>query len=387
MASLLDFCACDNAAGASSLLQPLLDAIADGGPGVNAKKDELLELLFVDRFEQDDTPVEAAIRVGPNRDPEANTAIRLYMLDCLYRCGPSDRLKNVEEHPAHVLRLGKTLERQVVIYMARLGALLRPYASAKGEDASLRDFYLDKLCDFNHSEIGLFVANAFYAEYGEMRQVLAEFGGKNGQRMARYKLARTFPNDKDRGNLGTALFTTLQLAMDADTLADAHEHSLKLYEAERLRELSQRLQNSAAAAVDTLGDDITYLMLRHARGQEALRLAVLEGMTHFLSKGALRGAVRRLWLGEKLFALLDCPTSSQALEYVLWVGLNILTLPLVGATPWVEAARAADRGWGKVFGLRENYLMQVASFQAFSFQLLDLMLTLYLTFLPTCTQP
>ena len=31
--------------------------------------------------------------------------------------------------------------------------------------------------------------------------------------------------------------------------------------------------------------------------------------------------------------------------------------------------------------------MQVASFQAFSFQLLDLMLTLYLTFLPTCTQP
>ena len=111
-----------------------------------------------------------------------------------------------------------------------------------------------------------------------MHQVLAEFGGNQpeGQLARRHFLPRTFPNDKPRGSLGLSLVTTLKLAMDADLLADFHEESLKLYESEQLRELSERLQTAAAAAIDTLGDDITYLIMRHSRGQEALKLAAFE---------------------------------------------------------------------------------------------------------------
>ena len=388
---LLQYCDSDNVASASALLQPLLDAIAAGDMSA---KDELLVMLFVDSYDED-TPVEAALRVGLSRAKDSgNITMRLLILECLIACGPLERLAAVEDHPAHVTRLGKTLERQVLHYMARLGALMRPYATtsppaggeAGGEviNEPQMTFWLEKvLCELSHAEVGLCVANAFYAEYSEMRRVLCEFGGKHEQHDARHLLPRTFPNDVDRGSLGLALLTTLRLARDADTLADVHADSLRLYDAERLRELSARLQTAAAAALDSLGDDVAYLIVRHSRGQDAMRIAVLEGMREFLKRGAMQGAVRRLWLGEKLFALCDDPSLHGALNYLMWVCINVALLPIVAATPMIESARSADSGWGRVLGLRENYLLQVASFQAFSFQSIDLLLTLYLTFLPT----
>ena len=369
-------------------------------------------MLFIDSYEED-TPVEAALRVGLSRSSySGNIAMRLLILESLIACGPLERLAGLEDHPAHVPRLGRTLERQVLHYMARLGALMRPYATpaAMGEqggkaevvadhghghpspwsslpmtiDEPLMTFWLEKvLCELSHDDIALCIANAFYAEYNEMRRVLSEFGGKHEQREARHRLPRTFPNDADRGNLGMALLTTLRLARDADTLADTHAESLRLYDAERLHELSARLQAAAAAALDSLGDDVTYLIVRHGRGQDAMRIAVLEGMREFLKRGAMQGAVRRLWLGEKLYALCDRPSLRRTLNYFTWVCINAALLPLVAATPMIEAARSANAGWGKVLGLRENYLLQVASFQAFSFQSIDLLLTLYLTFMPT----
>ena len=410
--TLLEFCERDDVEGASGILDPFLVQIAAGH---EAAKDALLVKLFVDEYEED-TPVEAAVRIGSHRPKRAGvsrryqcpyTQIRLYMLKCLTACGPLSRLKGMPAHPAHVPRLGSTIHRQVLRFMARLGALMRPYTSPEPSTTSPEDatsppgsggrvtrevideeqmiFWLTLLCELSHSEIALCVANAFQQEYRRLRECHAEFfhGETLRARGATQTRPRAFPNDRPRGNLGEALLTLCKLAKDADSLADRLSDSLRLCEAEKLQALSRRLQHAAATAVDALGADCTYLLIRHRRGQEAMRLAALEGMRTFLDRGAVRGALRRLWHGEKLHRLISEFSLGELTSYLGYAALNLAALPVIAATPMIEAGRAEATGWAAFFGYRENYLLQVACFQAFSFQTLDLLLTLYLTFLPT----
>ena len=70
--------------------------------------------------------------------------------------------------------------------------------------------------------------------------------------------------------------------------------------------------------------------------------------------------------------MVESPSLQGITQYVLWVVYNLLLLPLVAATPFVPHQREDADGWLKAFGARENYLLQVASFQAFSFQVIDL---------------
>ena len=102
----------------------------------------------------------------------------------------------------------------------------------------------------------------------------------------------------------------------------------------------------------------------------------------FLTTPSVRGAVRRMWLGENLFRLVTASSFSLSgwLTHVGWTAANLVALPLVAATPWIPHWRSSHWGWVRVFGHRDNYLLQVASFQAFIYQAIDLMLTLYITF-------
>lgn len=334
------------------------------------KKDAILLKLFVDESD-DDTPVEAALRMG-GAGANSNTRMKLFILECLLAAGPIVRFENDVQHPAYVPRLGKTLQHQVLSFLVRLGALMRPYATA---DQSRRAYYgsaelidqemmsrcLEAYASVPHDAIALCIANGFHAEYPEIRRVMSEFGGAelSSQLVARNIISRRFPNDVERGNLGTAFLTALLLARDANLVADSMRSSLRLYDAEKHRDLSRRLQLAVAAALDDLGDDVTYLLIRHYRGRDAMRLASLEGMYSLLSQGAMRGAVRRVWLGENLFNLLADPSMVDIMRHLFLIAYNLALLPLIAATPFIDAHRSSERGWVNAFMNRDNYLLQV----------------------------
>ena len=424
--SLLEHCELDDVEGAKYYLDPLkkqIEVQEKAGKDSSVARDQLLVKLFVDDFEKD-TPIEAALRIGSNRgaDLEGNTAIRMYLLECLYTAGwPVSRFPPIHafgpehlDHPAHVKRLARTFQQQLLRYMALCGGgLMRPYATyetaagdekEKSHDRPLRNFYLAELCDLSHEVIGLCVAQGFNREYEQMRELRKEwqvaadtrtstssFRSGGGYSLmpslsffspSRGQLPSSFPNERDRGMLGNSLLTALKIAKDADDYADRLTAKLQLHDAAQQTELSRRLQRATASALDALGSEMTYLIIRHHRGQEAMQLATLEGMRDFVSTGAVRGALRRIWYGEKLYAVVESPSLKGITHYVLWVVYNLLLLPLVAATPFVPHKREDAEGWLKAFGARENYLLQVASFQAFSFQVIDLSLTLYLTFAP-----
>lgn len=80
---------------------------------------------------------------------------------------------------------------------------------------------------------------------------------------------------------------TLQLAEDAETLAERNERDCRLYDAKKLRELSKRLQLAAATCLDALGDDVTHLLATHENGEEAMHIAIYMSMRTFCSRGEL----------------------------------------------------------------------------------------------------
>ena len=388
--SLVECCNADNVPAARAILRPYLEQIerAADADAANRKKDELLTRLFVDDYKEE-SPVEAAIVVGSGRAAasrhESNNAqIRVFVLECLKACGPISRFERVKKHPAHVPRLGPTLLHQVLRYTARLGGLARPYSKTiKGDkviDDSLMVFCLEEVCQLSHGELGLCIAKGFHDEAKAMSECLRDY---RVLRLLPYRQRNNFPNDIDRGNIGKAFRLPLKMAMDADVVSDRYKGRGRLYEAEQMAVLSRRLQDACATALDVLGDDATYTLMCHARGQQAMRIAALEGMRTFVSHGAVRGALRRVFLGELLYNLLRRPNICGALRYLAIVLYSVALMPFIAATPMIDNARSADHGWVAIFGGREFYLPQVASFQAVSFQLLDLLLACYLTFLPS----
>jgi hypothetical protein len=378
--TLLQYCEADDVFHVTELIDPLLQALH-----TDAQKDMLLVKLFVDDYEHD-SPLEATIRAA-GASGAGHTQLRLYMLECLSACGPHTRFAGMEDHEAFIPRLATSMHEQYLRFMPRLGALARPYVTytADGQeeiDRATMQIWLEEFIALPHDSIGLCVANGFYEEYNEIRDVLVEFGGidPDNQVAQRDRLSPDFPNDIDRGNLGCTFSTAIQMAKDAFMVGDHLQSSMRLHDAQRYRELSRRLQAAVATALDSMGDDVSYLMLRHKRGQAAMALATLEGMRFFLSAPAVRGAVRRLWLGENLFQLFDKPSLSGAMSHLGWSLANLAALPLVAATPMISHRRSSHWGWVRVFRHRDNYLLQVACFQAFVYQGLDLLLTMYLTF-------
>ena len=404
--TLLKACQRDDVALAASIVDPMLERIrsAKSKSAAYAKKDELLEMLFLDTIDDgvEDTPVEAAIRLGGS-GATGNAKMKLFMLQALVVCTePVTRLDSIDIHPAHVPRLADSIHEQVIIFMARLGALWRPYSMIGADnvehiDSDVMELWLNEMSDLPHGAISLAVTNGFFHEYPLIRTLLDDFGVDLPQSsldkttQLRDDLERRFPDDKDRGDIGSAWITTLRLAKDANVYSAQLAASLRQHDADAQQELSDRLQLAAATALDALGDDATYLMSRHRRGREAMRLATLEGMRVFLAQPALRGVMRRVWLGEEMHELHKRKGRAYTwslLRYLCIVSYNLLLLPLVAATSsWVDASRNADRGWVDAFGRKQkgkdNYLLQVAYFQAFLFQGIDLALTLYLTFLPS----
>ena len=403
---LLKACQRDDVVLAASIVDPMIARIrsAKSKAAATAKKDELLELLFTDTIDDgvEDTPVEAAIRIGGS-GASGNAKMKLFMLQTLVVCTePITRLECVDEHPAHVLRLADSIHSQVIIFMARLGALWRPYVLIGADgveriDKDVMQLWLSEMADLPHGAVALAVANGFFHEYPLIRALLDDFGvGLENAQQAQKRdlLERTFPDDKDRGGLGSAWITTLRLAKDANAYSAQLAASLRQHDSNAQQELSERLQLAAATALDALGDDVTYLMSRHRRGREAMRLATLEGMRVFLAQPALRGVMRRVWVGEEMHMLNKYHDEAHeggytwdALRYACIICYNILLLPLVAATSsWIDASRNAERGWVDAFGRKQkgkdNYLLQVAYFQAVLFQGIDLALTLYITFLP-----
>ena len=414
--SLLECCERNDTPEVESRIMPLrkeIEELEEQGraAALENKKDALLVQLFVDEHDED-TPVEAALRIGSGRDKGANISLRLFLLDCLVACGPVLRFEKADKHPAHVRRIADSMHSQMLLFLIRLGALARPYvldsaspdadavsASPDSIRVPMMKFCLETMQELSHHELALTVAAAFHVEYDEFREVHGEWKQSEESKlkarqqgrslktlMAKRKglLPSTFPNDRDRGRLGMALRTSLRLAHDAEKFAEMLEVSMNLYDAAKQRELSRRLQLAAATALDSLGDDLVYLILRHRRGYSGLSLATIEGMKAFCSSGAVRGAVRRIWVGEKLYHLLDSPSVGLSLAYAAWAVYNILLMPIIAATPMISHRRNDPNGWLVAFGgVRENYLLQVASFQAVIFQVLDLGLTLYLTFAPS----
>ena len=380
---LIQACENDDIHEVSELIDPLMEDL-----DTDAKKDELLVTLFVDDYE-DDSPLEATIRVA-GTGGTGQARMRLYMLDALSACGPHERFMGMEDHPAFDPRLQcSNFHEQYLRFMARLGALARPYATINSEgheelDREMMRMMLEEFIDLPHDSIGLCVANGFFEEYHEIRNVLVEFGGidPDTQVAIRDRLSSDFPNDRDRKNLGVAFSTAIQMAKDAFIVSDELKLELRLPDASRFKELSRRLQAAVATALDTLGDDVSYLLIRHHKGRAAMSLATLEGMRMFLTAPSVRGAVRRMWLGENLFRLATASSFSLS-GWLAQVGLtaaNLAALPLVAATPWIPHWRSSHWGWVRVFGHRDNYLLQVACFQAFIYQAIDLLLTLYVTF-------
>ena len=293
-----------------ALLQELVEQVDDEDDLDVEPRDRLLATLFAEN-DDEDTPIEASLRSGTD-----GVGVRLYLLECLNRCGPISRfedelLLSEMARSAHVPRLAVSLRDQIIEYMPKLGALARPYrissdaddlpelgvsmqhvgaatvsqpyirlapaeapagapAGARGsrkrsstvggeydaEYVRMRD-WLDAYTDLSHETIGLCVAFAFFKEYQALSRLVDDFGhsyAEQRHRRAQPGYSPKFPNDKPRG-VGRALLLTLQLAKDAASLADDDEKSNRSIDAEKHRDLSQRFQLAAAAVLDAIGDD------------------------------------------------------------------------------------------------------------------------------------
>lgn len=62
----------------------------------------------------------------------------------------------------------------------------------------------------------------------------------------------------------------------------------------------------------------------------------------------MRGAVRRVWLGEEMYELLRNPSLSGGLHYLWLIAYNIALLPLVAVIP-LPQSREAPCGWVSLF--------------------------------------
>ena len=136
--TLLQYCEADDLHGARLILEPHLSVVyaaptqptdepSDAAEAAEDAKDQMLSLLFEQPYEGHDTPVEVVLRRS-GEGATCDSRLRLYFLDCLVACGPLSRFKR-RKHPAWVKRHAPTMRRQVLMWQARLGALMRPYES------------------------------------------------------------------------------------------------------------------------------------------------------------------------------------------------------------------------------------------------------------------
>jgi hypothetical protein len=161
--------------------------------------------------------------------------------------------------------------------------------------------YACRYAELPHEGIGLIVANAFMAEYGEkLKWELEEpkpweqVGGTRGgglkvppaprappdrppsrASLRAPKTRRSPPSTARYGcssKLGAVLEKCCMLAQDALEAADKCQREYRSTEENKFRELSGRVQAAAATALDNLGNDIAYSIGCSVEGDRALNL-------------------------------------------------------------------------------------------------------------------